>query len=191
MTNFSDHNDRRKQNRRIGDRINDDLYRALSSSNCHSCLENQGESVLLLNHERKILYITTSMQKKIHNCNDIFKLEPHFSLHDQQKNLLIQAYFNNHENRFTLNLKLSSPKKLLFLTCIRLPNSSFLHPTIAHYIIKLRDGTQYSDQQWHDLGIQFSLTRAEIKLCRALMDGLVLKENQPISVYQLQLCAHN
>ena len=179
VINFFPGKDRRKHNRRIADLDSGDLYKTFSTDNCHSCIERGGESILLINEGRKLLYATVRMQSFLDRYPELLILEPQLSLSDKLSNRLLQDYFRNEENSHPLLMPILSHKDnvtfKIFFTCSRLPKPSILRPNIAQFLIKVRGETRYSDQDWYFFARQFSLTQAEIKLCRAIADGWTLQ----------------
>lgn len=178
MINFSYQPERRKYNRRFSDQDTDDLYKTFSTHNCHSCIERGGESILLLNTERKLLYATMQMKFFLKKYPQLLTLDPQFSLSDKQSNYLVQDYFDNKENARSLIIPLSLRENNIkfFFTYHRLPTPSRFRPNIAQFLIKVRGESRYSDQDWNYFAEQFSLTQAEVKLCRAIIDGWTLKK---------------
>jgi len=177
--------DRRTQPRRAADRATEDLFKTFSTHYCHSCIERVGDAVLLLDNQGRLLYATSQMHSIISGSNKLFTLTPSFTLFNSKNNSRIGAFFNNNNNQVEpLVLQLINEKDqdqdqdqdLLLLSCFRLPQPSSPNLHTASFLIKLRKTEEYSDHQWLFFAEQFTLTQAEIRLCRALMGGLTLND---------------
>ncbi|SDU07982.1 helix-turn-helix transcriptional regulator [Nitrosomonas ureae] len=169
----------RVQPRRMSDRATEDLYKTFSTPHCHACIERVGNAVLLLDHERRPLYATTKMHAIINNPNKLFTLTPRFSLFTRQNTSRIEAFFNRSNNPsgpLALQLTNENNRAMLLMTCFRLPEPSIPNLSAAMFLIKLHDVNQYSDQHWLFFAEQFALTQAEVRLCRALTDGMTLND---------------
>lgn len=171
--------ERRRQSRRISDQGIEDLLNTFSTPQCHSCLEHLGGAVLLLGKDREVLHATPSMKTLARKCNALLSLKPRFELLDAQKNAYLSDFFNgaaHMANPFVLHLASETTHSRLLLTCYRLPKTKSDDANIPQFLIKCRMSDPYDTHQWCFFVTQFKLSDAEIKLCRALIDGLTLSE---------------
>jgi len=171
--------ERRDLPRRMADRVANDLYKTFSTPHCHSCLERTADAVLLLDSEKRVMYVTSQADQIMKRFSISFTLKPKFTL-PPSHNAFRFANFASGKNTgpgpLILLLNGEKDQDMLLLTCFRLPETSTADLRAARYLITLRDPNHYPVQQWHFFTRQFSLTPAEDRLCRALANGLTLSD---------------
>jgi DNA-binding CsgD family transcriptional regulator len=171
--------DRRDVSRRVADRVINDLYKTFSTPLCHICLERTANAVLLLDSERRVMYITSQADQILRQSNIRFTLMPRFALPSSPNAARFSAFVNGKNAEPGPLILLQSGEKeqdMLLLTCFRLPEPAAANLHVARFLVVLRDSNYYPTRQWRFFTEQFNLTQAEARLCRALADGLTLND---------------
>lgn len=165
--------------RRMADKAINDRYKALSTPQCHACLELTDNAVLLLDSEGRIMHVTSQAEHLIHRSNLSFTLRSKFTLLLSPNAGRFSDFMNGKNNEpgpLILLLTGERNQDMLLLTCFRLPEPTVSDLNVARYLVSLRDRNNYLDRQWQFFTEQFGLTRAEARLCLDLADGLTLND---------------
>ncbi|WP_426994086.1 helix-turn-helix transcriptional regulator [Methylomonas sp. CM2] len=165
--------------RRESDRVEDDLYKTFSTPHCHHCLQSWDENELLLDSQRQLIYISPQAIDIIKQHPKLFTLSPGFRLLNPQHAAKLENFGTGktHESEpLCLLLENDQEPQRILLSCHQLPKPSTSIPHAARYLLKLHYFCHFQSLKWQQFIRQYTLTRAEIRLCKSLVEGLTLTE---------------
>lgn len=165
--------------RRESDRIEDHLYKTFSTPHCHYCLQSWDENVLLLDSQKHLIYITPQATDIIKRHPKLFTLSPEFKLLNPQHAVKLESFGNGKKpgtEPLCLLLENDQEPQRILLSCRQLPKSSISIPHAACYLLKLHYFCHFQSLKWQQFVRQYTLTPAEIRLCKSLVEGLTLTE---------------
>lgn len=170
---------RGQHRRRESDRVEDHLYKTFSTPHCHHCLQNWDENVLLLDSRKQLIYITPQASHIIDQHPKLFALSPEFKLLNPQHAAKLESFGTGktlETEPLCLLLENDQEPQRILLSCRQLPQSSISIPHAACYILKLHYFCHFQSLKWQHFIRQYALTRAEVRLCKSLVEGLTLTE---------------
>lgn len=166
--------------RRESDRNQDDLYKTFSTPHCHHCLQSWDENILLLDSEKRLIYATPQALNIIKQHPKLFALQPRFTLLNPQQAAKIEAYGSGRTievEPLCLLLENDQEPQRILVSCRQLPKPTNHIPNVACYLLKLHYFCHFQSLKWQLFIRQFTLTRAEVRLCKSLVEGLTLTEH--------------
>jgi DNA-binding CsgD family transcriptional regulator len=171
--------ERRKQSRRETDRTLDVLYKTFSTKHCRECLQKWNDGVLLLDQNRRVVYITQTAEVIIGANGNTFTLSPIFDLLPSEYQLIFADFTGVNSNSvqsLSIVLENNGVDEKIIMTAAYLPLPAIPNLNTARYLIKLRYFSRTHQLKWQLFAKDFCLTSAELRLCRNLGQGLSLSD---------------
>lgn len=160
------------------DQRTDGLLKTFNLPQCPTCVENFVGAELLLGQKRMVLHATESMTTIASKFPFLLEIAPKLQLIDEEKDAQLSSFMEEKiemTSPFVLSLTNDADFYKILLTCFRLPETQSI-AQIPRFLIKFRITEHFITFRWHYFVTIYNLSDAEIKLCRALMDGLTLDD---------------
>lgn len=135
-------------------------------------------NVALIDSKSRIIYISKNIDLLLTNNPKLFTVYPKFKLSNRHYAEKFNTFLSeNQQTNDHLSLLVNNEKQncKILLDCKKISPSSKIDPDQTSVLIKFRY-SNYESIKWQFFKTSFFLTNAELRLCRALMKGLTLKE---------------
>lgn len=171
--------ERRQQGRRGSDLTQQLVQTAVDS------LGYLGYGVLIMQMEEsgRIVYVTNSARRILESCKGLIWLAEDrllFASKEHERHVgtiaaAIRCGWSADAAEcagYAFRIERARPRQAVVVSFVPLPHCPPRNPPVAYAMIVLSDPDLQPEFRWRLLGRQFRLTPAEIRLCRALAEGL-------------------